>query len=563
MLRLWLRYGVYAVFIHRMRQWFRRQRSLAAVVYYPLAQSYQMFRDPKLPFWKRWTKPQRPSLEELRTDLRRLGADPRISHVVLTFENLAPLWPRLAVIRDEVANLQSAGKGVVVWAKHYDLAAMYAVGSADALYLQPGGQVAPLGRRRTYLFFGDTLAAMGLRFHAVTISGFKAAADVFTRSSMSDELRQMAQWLMDSEYSALLEQIASARSVSLDAVKRWFDGSPFTDEEAVEAGIIHKLVRQEELGSLIGDRGQAQLTDWSEAHRRLLLAPRRLRRRPHAAVICVNGDIVDGYSQEPPFQPPFAVPMFTRRKAGDLTVVQQIRRAERDRRVKAVLLCIASGGGSASASEAMHNALASLAAKKPVVVYMDTVAASGGYYIAAPARWIVAHPTTLTGSIGVLTGRFAYAELLEKHRIAHETLILGSPLQRSFEAMTESEEAVLRKGIERIYELFLQRVVSGRSLSTEAVKAVAGGRVWTGQQALEHGLVDQVGTLNDALAKTVELAGLPDHAAFVAVTPHSSMRVPQSQKEAWQAYLEQGWVTLNKQTTWLLSPLQTMDDEES
>ncbi len=508
-------------------------------------------------------KPQRPSLEDLRTDLRRLGADPRVSHVVLTFEHLAPNWSRLAVIRDEVENLHSAGKLVVVWAKHYDVAALYAVGSADALYLQPGGRVAPLGRRRTYLFFGDTLASLGLRFHAVTISGFKSAADVFTRSSMSDELRQMARWIMDSEYSVLLGQIAARRSVSLEAVKQWFEESPFTDEEAVEAGIVRKLIRQEDLQAEILGSEKGQLADWSQACRRLLLPPRRHRRRAHAAVICVNGDIVDGYSQEPPFQPPFAIPMLTRRKAGDLTVVQQIRRAEQNRRVKAVLFCIASGGGSASASEAIHNALASLAAQKPVVVYMDTVAASGGYYIAAPARWIVAHPTTLTGSIGVLTGRFSYQELLERYHIAHETLSLGSPLQPGFGAMTESEERVLRKGIERIYELFVQRVVSGRSLSPQAVEAVAGGRVWTGQQALDHGLVDQLGTLNDALRKTLDIADLPHDAAFISVAGHPSMRVPKRGSEAWQAYLEQGWLTLNKQSTWLLSPLQTMEDEEN
>lgn len=547
--------------VYHVRQWFRRRRFLAAAVYYPVASKYEVFSEPRRPFWQRWMESRRPSLDSLRQDLRRIASDRRVSHVVLELQAMAPQWPRLAVLRDEIANLQREGKHVSVWAKHYDLASLYAVGTADALYLQPGGHVAALGRQRTYLFFKEALASLGLQFHAVTTSGFKTAADMLTRSSMSAELRQMAQWIMDSEFSAVLAEIAAGRSVPTATVEQWCEDSPFTDEQALAAGIITGIVGQDDLGPTIAPERPLQMSDWSQAGRRLVLAPRRQRRRPCAAVICIRGDIVDGPSQEPPVRPPFAIPMLTRQRAGDQTVVQQIRRAQRSPRVKSVLVCIASGGGSATASEAMHSALAKLAAKKPVVVYMDTVAASGGYYIAVPAQRIVAHPTTLTGSIGVLTGRFAYQEFLDQRRIGCETLRLGSSAQWGIGDLTPAEESALRNNMERIYDVFVQRVAAGRNLSAEKVHAVGEGRVWTGRQALEHGLVDQLGTFNDALRLVLELGDLPADAVLLPVMAHPSMRAPQKPGQTWESYLAGSWTQLSQGSAWLLSPLQDLHDE--
>ncbi len=546
--------------IYHIRQFLRCRRKVAEAVYYPLAEQYLALRPRKLPPWKRWLVKDAPSLQGLEEDFCRLGRDARVKHVILTMDSMRPLWSHLGFIRQQISELRQAGKTVVVWAKHFDLPLLYTASAADHIYLQYGAAVSALGRSRTYLFFKDALESWGLRFDAVAISPFKSAADMFTRSTMSDEVRQMTDWLMDSEIEHIRETVARGRGVDENTVQSWLEQSPFTDVQALDQGIVDGLVSQEELAERLGQEDPVEIADWSAVRGRLCLPPRRPR-RAFVGVVPVKGDIVDGESQEPPLKPPFAIPMLTRPRAGDKTVVQQIRRAEKDRRVKAVLLYIASGGGSASASEAMHSALTVLAKKKPVIVYMDGVAASGGYYIAAPARWIVAHPAALTGSIGVLAGRFVIGGLLRKRGVNYERMLRGSQKQPGLDPMGEEERHELHASIERIYDLFIQRVTEGRNMDRDNIEQIAGGRVWTGQQAYDNGLVDQLGTLRDALQKAKGLAGLSADADVRVVPSGSVFRAPHRHPKAVLAYALEELKRHNSRGVWFLTPLWCMEDE--
>ena len=224
--------------------------------------------------------------------------------------------------------------------------------------------------------------------------------------------------------------------------------------------------------------------------------------------------IVDGRSGGLPIKPPFDVPLVGDDRAGDLTVVQAVRQLANDKRAAAVVLYVNSRGGSATASEAMRLALDVVAARKPLVVAMGPVAGSGGYWVSTPGKWIVARPGTLTGSIGVLSGKVVNAQLLSKLLVNRETIAFGKHalMDSDEKPYSDEERKIVQAQIDRTYRLFLELVGKARGMSPEAVHPIAAGRVWTGQQALERKLVDELGGLDAAVSKARSLAGLNEDA---------------------------------------------------
>jgi protease-4 len=246
---------------------------------------------------------------------------------------------------------------------------------------------------------------------------------------------------------------------------------------------------------------------------------------------------------------------------GDLTVVRQVRNLMADKNAAAVILWIDSGGGAAIAADAMAAALRELAADRPLVAYMNTAAASGGYYIATPAHWIVAQPGTITGSIGVILGKPITGGLFDKLNIQREIFTRGANAAIFSDAarFTDAQRTQMRASIEHNYQQFIGYVAAGRKMSLEAVDAVGGGRVWTGQQALENGLVDQLGDLQAAISKARELAGLPEDAPAVLFSGKAKPMIPQVAEQANPAavlrYLYDNLQGIRGTTLWLL-PLE-------
>jgi protease-4 len=237
-----------------------------------------------------------------------------------------------------------------------------------------------------------------------------------------------------------------------------------------------------------------------------------LRLGRYVALLRIEGTIVDGRSGRLPARPPVDIPIIGDDRAGDLTVVQAARQVALDKRAAAVVLFVNSRGGSATASEAMRQALEEVAARKPIVVAMGPIAASGGYWVTTPARWIVARAGTLTGSIGVLSGKIVAGGLWSKLDINRETIAFGkhATLGDDERPYTDEERRIVKDQIDRIYGVFLELVGKARGMTVDEVDPIAAGRVWTGRQALERKLVDELGGLDAALSKARNLAGLPE-----------------------------------------------------
>lgn len=445
------------------------------------------------------------SIYELDTIFERIVADPRPRGIILYLQGMDMPMAHVQMLRRSLLRLRESGKQVICFAKGYDLKTYYLASAADKILLQPGGSVWTLGLYQQRLYLKDSLEAIGVELEAIAISPYKGAADPFTLSEPSPEGDEQANWLLDSAYDTIVADIAAGRDLDIADVHRMVDGAPYTDEVALAAGYIDGLANEEDFSAVLAAE---HIVLWEQAERILQQPPPRQRGK-HVLVLPLSGMIMDGTSRKPPVDLP--IPFVGGERMGDQTVVAQVRQIMTDKSVAAVVLMIDSGGGSATASEAMTAALKQLAQDRPLVVYMGSVAASGGYYIATPAHWIICEPLTITGSIGVINARVVAGELRRKLRFNPVEYVRGANanLLSSNQHLTPDQRAQMRQSIERIYGQFIQHVAEGRGLSLEAVDAVGGGRVWTGTQALEHGLCDQLGGLSDAIEKARQLAQLP------------------------------------------------------
>ena len=521
--------------------------------------------DPPVPLWQRFITRGHLSIRELGTRFEALGRDPRIKGVVLHLRPVHMSMATLQDLRDLVTQLRAKGKRVIAWAPFYTTGTYYLACACDEISILPGGAVQALGFSTTGLFLANGLARVGLQADFIQISPYKSAADMLTKSKMSDELRQQMRWLLDSNHAELVAAIVEGRKVDGVAAQHLVDGSPYMDDRALEQGVVDSVLSEEQLPAHLG-QSPATVTfgDWDRARRKLSKPAPRLGRRPYVAIIRIEGTIMDGRSGKPPIKPPIDIPIVGGPRAGDLTVVQVARQVAEDRRAAAVVLYVNSPGGSSTASEAMRQALDVVAARKPLVVAMGSVAASGGYWVSAPGRWIVARPSTITGSIGVLSGKIVTAGLWSKLAINRETIAFGkhSTMESDEEPYTAEERQIVQSMIDRIYSMFLDLVSRSRRMERADVDAVASGRVWTGRQALERKLVDELGGLEAAITKARSLAALPADAPSREVHPPKKAAPPRALPSAagLASYVVEGVKLINRTPTLALMDLVIEDE---
>ncbi len=462
--------------------------------------------DPPRPFWQRFAAKPRLSIKELGERFDAIGRGARIKGVVLHLRPAPMSMATLQDLRELVGNLRKAGKRVVAWATSYTTGTYYLACACDEILLMPGGMVQPLGFASTGMFLADGLARFGLSADFVQVSPYKSAADPLTKSQMSPELREQITWLLDSQYSELVHAIAESRLLNEAGAKQLIDGSPYDDDVVVEKHVADRVIGEEELPAHLGGR----VDTWEGASRKMRTPAPSLRRGKYVALIRIEGSIVDGRSGRLPIKPPIDVPMVGEDRAGDLSVVQVARQVAGDKRAAAVVLYVNSRGGSSTASEAMRQALMVVASRKPLVVVMGPIAGSGGYDVATPGSWIIARPSTLTGSIGVLGGKIVTGPLWAKLLFNRETIAFGdhATMNTDERPFTKEEREILAREIDHLYRGFLEVVAQSRKMTPEEVHPIAQGKVWTGRQALERKLVDELGGLEAGLAKARELAGL-------------------------------------------------------
>jgi protease-4 len=465
------------------------------------------------------------SLWELERIFTRIADDPRPKGLVLRLHGFALSFADLQTLRGLILRLRERGKRVICYAQMLDTAQYYVASAADEIILQPGGELMTTGLRSDLVFLKDTLAAVGVSMDVVAISPYKGAFDQLARSDFSPEGRQQFEWLLDSRYEQIVDGIAAGRNLSSDAVRLMIDTSPHLDSAALASGYVDVLLYEEGLAEHLGAK---HLLLWRAAKRRLIVKPKPSAEK-HIAMLHVAGLMVPGESGKPPLDIPLPLPFIGDQRAGDQTVVQQVRALMQDDRAAAVVLFIDSGGGAVTAAEAMTAALEALAKTRPLVVYMNGVAASGGYEIATPARWIVAQPGTITGSIGVITAKLVTGSLRDKLHAHSVEFSRGANagLFSDTAPFDEAQRAQVRASVEYFYGAFIRRVARARGLSLEAVDAVGGGRVWTGAQALTHGLVDELGDVRAAIRKARALADLPDDTPVVLVEKKGKPLPPQ------------------------------------
>ncbi|MEO5680712.1 MAG: signal peptide peptidase SppA, partial [Acidimicrobiales bacterium] len=480
------------------------------------------------------------TLRQTVAALDRASRDDRVTGLVARVQPTMVPLSVLQELRDAVAAFRAAGKRTTAWAEAFPgNGSLYLASAFERVLLQPAGSVGLVGVATSTSFLGDTLPWIGLQPDFGQRYEYKNAVNVFTETGFTEPHREATERLLASQLEQLVAGIAEGRGLAPERVRGLADDGPFEAEDAVAAGLVDALAFRDQVYDEAKGEGSLQYL----ARFAKKTQPKGLKKLPRIAVLTVSGAIAPGRNGVKPGLPPGP-------GTGSDTVTAAIRDAVADPKVKAIVLRIDSPGGAVGASEAIwREAQLATAAGTPVVASLGSVAASGGYYVAMGADRIVASPGTITGSIGVFSGKFVAAGLRQRLRLSTEVLRLNpnADMYGTTEAFTPAQRAKLDAGLDKVYATFTARVAEARRLPLAAVDAVARGRVWTGADAAERGLVDVLGGFAVALREAKALAGLaPDAPVAVATFPKAgpldrfrpkeSSEPPAARLLAWMAW---------------------------
>ncbi len=432
-------------------------------------------------------------------ELRRMERDPRADGVVLVVGDLNGSWATMEELRDELLRLRAAGKHVYAYGAEVSTKTYYLASAAEKLWLDPSGGIRLVGMAQTALYFRGSFDLLGVKADFVKIAEYKSAPEQYTRTGPSDEARAMRTAILDDVWGRLVAKLAEARHLDTVKIKQLIDAGPYTAAEAKAAGLVDDLKHGDEIedaiAALLGHPVEAVPFD---------PAPRRPRSwlPPAVAVLFVDGDIVEGKS--------LTIPFVDIKLAGHQTLIEALAQARADARVRAIVLRVDSPGGNALASDLIAREIARTTRVKPVVCSFGDVAASGGYFIAAPCDAIWAAPSTLTGSIGIFTGKFDVSGLAGKLGVSVDVAKRGqhADMEGYFRPYTDEERKLILEKLRYYYDRFLEAVAAGRHLRKDQVDAIGRGHVWTGAQAQKIKLVDHLGGLMDAVTDAKKRAGL-------------------------------------------------------
>lgn len=492
------------------------------------------------------------SVASLAERLDRLAAAPGLRGVVVRLLDPHLSTSKAWTVRELLADVRRRGKQVVVWTDHLGTASYLVATAADRIAAPEGAEFDVRGMALEVSFLKDLLDRVGISFDVETMGEYKAAADHLRRSRMSGPHREMLDALLDSLWGDVVAAIAAGRNLTTAAVAALVDEAPLSAREARDHGLIDEVLWEDELAHWLGGGAPVRLLPWERALP--LLAHRKVHHAHKTiAVVPVHGAIVSGRSR----RLPVGVPLLGQ-QAGAETVVRSLRAAARDRSVGAVVLLVDSPGGSALASEQIWREVVRVRRTKPVVAWMGDVAASGGYYVAAAADAIVAQPTTLTGSIGVIAAKPVAAGLRDQMGVHVEALSRGrmAGLFTSSRPFDDGERERVRTMLERTYGRFKGAVAEGRHLDLDAVEGLARGRVWTGRQGLSLGLVDELGGMGVAVKRAMELAHIPADRQPVVLTaePPRGALAPPTDAASILAGLHAAWIALEREVALTLLP---------
>lgn len=450
-------------------------------------------------------------LNDILSSIKKAKANDDIKGIYIEVGALMTNYATLQEIRNALADFRKSGKWIVAYGDFYTQGAYYVASVANKVYINPKGAIDWHGIGAQTMFYKDFMAKFGVKWEVVKVGTFKSATETFTEEKMSDANRLQTQTFIDGTWRNVCDAVSKSRGISVDSLNSYADS--YLALQATETLVKAKMVD----GMMYGDQVKDAVKKMMKLEKGDDIAQLTLN-----DMLNVKGGKVEGseiavyYAEGDIVQDPKAATMFGNNNyIASRKVCKDLEDLMNDDDVKAVVVRINSGGGDAYASEQMWHQMSELRKVKPVVVSMGDYAASGAYYMSAPASWIVAQPNTLTGSIGIfavipdLSGLVTTKLGVRFDEVkTNRNSTFGNLMARPFNA---EEKAMLQASVNRGYSLFRQRVADGRRLPVESVEKIAQGRVWLATDALNIKLVDQLGGIDDAVKKAAQLAKLKDY----------------------------------------------------
>ncbi len=448
-------------------------------------------------------------LYALRQRLHELSQQADLAGVLLRMSGIAISIPDAIELRAAFADLKKAGKRIACHTESVANIEYLLLGACDEIGVAPLGEIAITGPAAMPMHLKALMDRFAIRADFLHVGAYKGAAEPLTKDAPSAQMVETLGAILDQHYATMVDIIALDRKLPAAQVKALIDTGLFPSDAALAAKLVDAVSNFEDFRDRVtgaawttleldDDKGPGQTQAVAKLMKFAGLLPSPRATAPHVAVVYAIGDIVDGDGDGI---------IGAREQIASHTLVAALRTLTNDNNVKAVVLRIDSGGGSAQASELIWQQVTALKAKKPVVVSMSDVAASGGYYIACNANKIFAQADTLTGSIGVVGGRIAIGDALAAQGVKTYPLGRGkrATMMSSLTPWTSDEKAIIQESMDAVYRVFVGRVAAGRNKGPEQIQPIAQGHVWTGARAKELGLVDEIGGLDDAVAYAREL----------------------------------------------------------
>ncbi|HEY7290831.1 MAG TPA: signal peptide peptidase SppA [Vicinamibacterales bacterium] len=446
-----------------------------------------------------------PTVRSIVDNLRKAKVDSRIRGVLLEPTGFnSPFWAKVQEIRDAVLDFRKSGKPVYAYLEYAGDREYYLATAADKVFLMPSASLDLTGVATYELFLRGTLDKIGAYPDLHHVGDYKTAINTFTEKGYTPAHKEMDESLNQDLYEQIVRGIADGRKKNDADIRQQFDNGPFLPEDAVTAGLVDDVAYEDQVDEKLR-AGERRNRIESDDYARVSLSSLGMNRGPRIAVIYASGAITSGRSGYDPVNGP---------TVGSDTLIEHIRQARRDASVRAIVLRVDSPGGSASASDAVWRELMitkNERADRPLIVSMADLAASGGYYIAMPGQVIVAQPSTLTGSIGIFGGKVVTGGVYEKlgARIDSTSIGKNAEINSPARPYNASELKKLNEQLHAFYDQFVEKVADARHTTPEKIDAIAQGHVWTGRQAKQNQLVDELGGLDRAITIAKERAKIP------------------------------------------------------
>ena len=444
-----------------------------------------------------------PTVRTLVEALHKAKVDRRVTSVIVRPTGTAALWGKVQEVRDAIVDFRASGKPIVAYLEYGGEQEYFLASACDKVFLMPTASLDLTGIASYELFLRGTLDKIGAYPDVLHVGEYKTAANTFTEHTYTPSHKEMAQSLNTDLYEQLVRGLAEARHKSPEEVRALIDHGPYLPEDAIRAGLIDDVAYEDEIDDKVKlGTGTSRFVTMND-YRRIGMRSVGLNKGPRIAVIYAVGVITSGES---------SYDVTSGQSVGSDTLVEHLRKVRADNSIKAVVLRVDSPGGSAIASDVIWREVGLTRDRKPVIASMSDVAASGGYYISMPAQKIVAQPATLTGSIGVVMIKFAIGGTLEKLGMNMERVTSGkyADLWAPDRPFTPEERKKIEESMHATYETFVEKAAAGRKTTPERIDSIAQGRVWTGAQAKQHGLVDELGGLDRAVVLAKQAAGIEE-----------------------------------------------------